>query len=227
MATFDGLVKEVLPYVPGCPDSLVLNNLRSATIDLCEKSKAYVCDLDAITTVSGVYEYEFDQPTGTDVHQVLWMTYDGNDLDPITPRSLELNYPDWRDRSAIPQVYLQKDVNSFWLVPVPNSTLSNGVLASVALKPKRTSNNIDTKFSDSYRDGIIYGALHRLLRIPNRDWTDIGSANNYFSLFSEEVRQAELKGRGGDLGVPRKVHYKGVGLNPRKRYRRYGKAIDY
>ena len=97
MATFDGLVKEVLPYVPGCPDSLVLNNLRSATIDLCEKSKAYVCDLDAITTVSGVFEYEFDQPTGTDVHQVLWMTYDGNDLDPITPRSLELNYPDWRD----------------------------------------------------------------------------------------------------------------------------------
>ena len=227
MATFDGLVKEVLPYVPGCPDSLVLNNLRSATIDLCEKSKAYVCDLDAITTVSGVFEYEFDQPTGTDVHQVLWMTYDGNDLDPITPRSLELNYPDWRDRSAIPQVYLQKDVNTFWLVPVPNSTISNGVLASVALKPKRTSNNIDTKFSDSYRDGIIYGALHRLLRIPNRDWTDIGSANNYFSLFSEEVRQAELKGRGGDLGVPRKVHYKGVGLNPRKRYRRYGKEIDY
>ena len=227
MATFDGLVKEVLPYVPGCPDSLVLNNLRSATIDLCEKSKAYIYDLDAITTVSGVYEYEFDQPTGTDVHQILWMTYNGDDLDPITPRSLELNYPDWRDRSALPQVYLQKDVNSFWLVPVPNATLSNGILVSVALKPKRTSNNIDTKFSDSYRDGIIYGALHRLLRIPNRDWTDVGSANNYFSLFSEEVRQAELKGRGGDLGVPRKVHYKGVGLNPRKRYRRYGKEIDY
>ena len=33
---------------------------------------------------------------------------DGNDLDPISPRSLELNYPDWRDKSGIPTVYLQK-----------------------------------------------------------------------------------------------------------------------
>ena len=42
MATFDSLVKEVLPYVPGCPNTLVETNLRSATIELCEKSKAYV-----------------------------------------------------------------------------------------------------------------------------------------------------------------------------------------
>tara|TARA_R110002012_G_scaffold214683_2_gene385764 strand:+ start:2442 stop:3125 length:684 start_codon:yes stop_codon:yes gene_type:complete len=227
MAAFDGLVKEILPYVPGCPDTLVLNTLRAATIDLCEKSKAYVFDLDPISTVSGVYEYDFDQPTATEVHQVLWMTYNGNDLDPITPRSLELNFPDWRDRSSIPQVYLQKNPNTFCVIPVPNATLSNGLMLSVALKPTRTASSIDTTFSNQYRDGIVYGTLHRLLRIPNRDWSDINSANNYFTLFSEEVRQAELKGRGGDLGVPRKVHYKGVGLNPRKRYRRYGKEIDY
>mgnify|MGYP003150577655 FL=1 len=78
MASFSSLVKEVLPYVPNCPDALIESNLRSATIELCERSKAYVYDLDPITTISGVYEYEFDQPTGTDVHQILWMTYDGD-----------------------------------------------------------------------------------------------------------------------------------------------------
>ena len=227
MAAFDGLIKEILPYVPGCPDTLVLSHLRSATIDLCEKSKAHVFDLDPISTVSGVYEYDFDQPVGTEVHQILWMTYDGNDLDPITPRSLELNYPDWRDRTSRPQVYLQKNANTFWAVPVPNATLSNGLLLSVALKPTRTSSSIDTAFSNTYRDGIIYGTLHRLLRIPSKEWSDPRSANDYFSLFNEEVKQAELKGRGGDLGVPRKVHYKGVGTNPRKRYKRYGREIDY
>ena len=54
MATYDSLVKEVLPYVPGCPDSLVINHLRAATIETCEKSKAYVQDLDPISTVAGV-----------------------------------------------------------------------------------------------------------------------------------------------------------------------------
>jgi len=227
MASFDSLVKEVLPYVAGCPDTLVENHIRSATIEFAERSKAYIFDLDPITTVSGVYEYDFDAPTGTEVHQILWITFDGNDMDPISPRSLELNYPDWRDRTGRPNVYLQKTPSTFWLVPVPGSTLSNGVLASVALKPTRTTSNIDTTFSNTYRDGIIYGALYRLLRIPQREWSDTRAANEYFALFNEEVRQAELKARGGDLGVRRLVKYKGVGGSSRKRYKRYGSEIDY
>lgn len=227
MAAFDSLLKEVLPYVPGCPDNLVLNNLRSATIELCEKSKAYVYDLDVITSISGVYEYEFDQPTGTDVHQILWMTYDGEDLDPISPRSLELNFPDWRSKNGTPQVYLQKSPDLFNVMPIPNSTNTNGFRLSVALKPTRTSNNIDTDFSNDYRDGIIFGTLYRLLRIPSREWTDVMAASDYRALFEQEVKQAELRARSGDLGVRRIVQYKGVGLNPRKRYRRYGKEVDY
>lgn len=227
MASYSSLVKEILPYVPTCPDSLVESNLRSATIELCEKSKAYVLDLDPITSISGVFEYDFDQPTGTSVHQILWLTYDGEDLDPTSPRSLELNYPDWRDKSSIPHVYLQKNPNTFWLVPIPNSTKSNAIQMSVALKPTRTSNNIDTTFSNDYRDGIIYGTLYRLLRMPSREWSDPIAARDYLALFNQEVQQAELRARGGDLGVRRLVKYKGVGLSPRKRYKRYGREIDY
>ena len=227
MASFSSLVKDILPYVPTCPDSLVESTLRSACIEFAERSKAYVYDLDPITTISGVYEYEFDQPSGTDVHQILWMTYDGDDLDPISPRSLELNYPDWRDKTSLPQVYLQKNPSTFWVIPVPNSSVTNGLLLSVALKPSRTTSNIDTTFSNSYRDWIVYGTLYRLLRIPAKDWTDPRAASDYLNLFNQEIVQAELKARGGDLGVRRVVKYKGAGMSPRKRYKRYGSEIDY
>ena len=225
MASFESLVKDVLPYVPGCPDSLIQTNIRSAAIELCEKSKAFTFDLDPITTISGEYEYEFDQPSGTDVHQILWATYDGHDLDPISPRSLELNYPDWRDKTGTPTVYLQKTVNTFWLVPVPND--GKELLINVALKPTRTTNNIDTEFSNTYRDGIIYGTIFRLLRIPQKVWTDPIASADYFNLFQAEIADAELKGRGGDTGVKRTVKYKGAGLSPRKRYGRYGRELDY
>lgn len=227
MASFSSLVKEVIPYVPGCPDSLIEQHLRSATIELCEKSKAYVFDLDPITSISGVYEYDFDQPTGTDVYQILWAIYDGEDLDPISPRSLELNYPDWRDKSGTPNVFLQKNPNTFWLIPVPGATKSNAIQLSVALKPTRSSNNIDTTFANDYRDGIIYGTLYRLLRMPAREWSDPAAAGDYLSLFNEEVKQAELRARAGDMGVRRLVKYKGVGTTPRKKYKRYGREIDY
>ena len=224
MAAYSSLVKEVLPYVPLCPDSLVEQNLRSATIEFCERSKAYILDIDPFNTISGVYEYDFDIPTGTEVHQILLMTHDGRDMDPISPRSLELNYPDWRNRTGNPHVYLQKTSTTFWIVPVPSG--SKQVITSVALKPSRTSNNIDTTISNTYRDAIIYGTLYRLLRMPNREWTDIGAAQEYLFQFNVEIQQAELRARGGDLGVKRTVKYKGIGL-PRRRYGKYGKEIDY
>tara|TARA_R100000234_G_scaffold119044_2_gene100959 strand:+ start:190 stop:864 length:675 start_codon:yes stop_codon:yes gene_type:complete len=224
MANFSSLVKEILPYVPMCPDTLVESNLRSTTIELCERSKAYIHDMDPFTTVSGVYEYDFDIPVGTAVHQILYMTHDGRDMDPISPRSLEYNYPDWRDRTGQPHVYLQKSPTTFWLVPVPSG--GKEIIMSLALKPTRTSNNIDTTFSNDYRDGIIYGTLYRLLRMPSREWTDINAAREYLLQFNQEIQQAELRARGGDLGVKRTVRYKGIG-KPRRRYGRYGKEIDY
>ena len=214
----------MLPYVPLCPDTLAEQAIRSATIEFCERSKAYILDMDPFNTISGVYEYDFEIPTGTEVHQVLYMTYNGRDMDPISPRSLELNYPDWRDRTGNPHVYLQKTPTTFWVVPVPSG--SDQIIASVALKPTRSSNNIDTTISNTYRDAIIYGALYRLLRMPHREWSDIGAAQEYSFQFSQEIQQAELRARGGDLGVKRTVKYKGIGM-PRRRYGKYGKEIDY
>jgi len=224
MATYTSLVKEILPYVPLCPDALVEQHIRAATIEFCERSKAYILDMDPFNTTAGVYEYDFDIPVATEVHQVLYMTHDGNDMDPISPRSLELNYPDWRNRTGSPHVYLQKSSSLFWIVPVPSG--SKEVIASVALKPTRTSNNIDSTVSNQYRDAIIYGALYRLLRMPGREWTDVGAAREYLAQFNNEITQAELRARGGDLGVKRTVKYKGVG-KPRRRYGRYGREIDY
>tara|TARA_B100000902_G_scaffold260268_1_gene246502 strand:- start:14161 stop:14835 length:675 start_codon:yes stop_codon:yes gene_type:complete len=224
MATYTSLVKEILPYVPLCPDALVEQHIRAATIEFCERSKAYILDMDPFNTTAGVYEYDFDIPVATEVHQVLYMTHDGNDMDPISPRSLELNYPDWRNRTGSPHVYLQKSSSLFWIVPVPSG--SKEVIASVALKPTRTSNNIDSTVSNQYRDAILYGALYRLLRMPGREWTDVGAAREYLAQFNNEIMQAELRARGGDLGVKRTVKYKGVG-KPRRRYGRYGREIDY
>lgn len=225
MASYSSLVKEVLPYVPLCPDSLVEQHLRSAAIEFCERSKAYVLDMDPFNTISGVYEYDFEIPSGTEVHQILYMTHDGKDMDPISPRSLELNYPDWRDRTGNPHVYLQKTPTSFWVVPVPSG--SKQIITSVALKPSRSSSNIDTTIANSYRDGLVYGALYRLLRMPKREWTDIGAAQEYGYQFGLEIRQAELRARGGDLGVKRTVKYKGLGMPRRRGGRKYGQEIDY
>ena len=217
-------MKDVLPYVPGCPDTMVENALRSSSIELCEKAAVYTKELDAISTVSGIYEYEFGQPAGTKVDKIIWAMYDGRDLEAITPRGLAAQKPKWRDgnNNSTPEHFLQISPEAFWLIPIPDTTNATGILMNVSLKPSRSSNNILTQIADDYRDGIIFGALYRLLRMPARDWWDPHAAGDYAGLFRQTVEDAEIKARRADVGVGRTVVYSGVGVPPVRRYRRYG-----
>ena len=194
MASFEAFMKDVLPYVPGCPDTVVENALRSSTIELCEKAAVYTKELDTITTVAGSYEYEFGQPTGTKVDKIIWGIYDGKDLEAITPRMLESRKPKWREsnNTATPEYFLQLSPYLFWLIPVPDTTKASGIIMNVSLKPSRSSNNILTQVADDYRDGIIFGALWRLLRMPQRDWSDTQAAMDYAGLFGHTVQDAEI-----------------------------------
>jgi len=224
MASFESFMKDVLPYVPGCPDTVVENALRSSSIELCEKAAVYTKELDPISTVAGIFEYEFGQPAGTKVDKIIWAIYNGKDLEAITPRGLESRKPKWRESSnlATPEYFMQQSPDLFWVVPIPDTNLTNGVILNVSLKPSRSSNNIATEIADDYRDGIIFGALYRLLRMPARDWTDPNAARDYAGLFASTVQEAEIKARRADIGVGRTVKYSGVGVSASRRYRRYG-----
>src|SRR6056300_1273789 len=94
---YETLLPEIIPMVPGCPDTLIENTVRSAVIELCEKTGVYQLELDTITSIAGIYEYEFEPPSCTAVHKVMWVFHEGNDLEPITSGLLEQRKPGWRD----------------------------------------------------------------------------------------------------------------------------------
>ena len=82
--------------VPSCPDTLIENSIRSALIEICEKTGVYQQELDPVTTIANLFEYDLEPPSGTVVHEILWVTYDCTDLEPITSALLEQRIPEWR-----------------------------------------------------------------------------------------------------------------------------------
>lgn len=212
MATsYETLLPEILPMVPGCPDTLIENTVRQAAIEFCEKTGIYQMELDPVTTVGGVYEYDLEPPSGTSVHKIMWVTHDGKDLEPITTTLLEQRKPDWRnsDHYGCPEYFVKQGV-SFWLAPVPAATMPMSTTLRVQLKPTHRSTACDDSVMSDYRDSIVNGALYRLLRIPGRDWTDYSGAQIYGTLFAEGLVRAEREARHADTGVARKVRYGGV-----------------
>ena len=55
---YDTLLPDVLSMVPACPEVIAERAIRSAAIELCEKTDAYQKQLDPITVVAGIYEYD-------------------------------------------------------------------------------------------------------------------------------------------------------------------------
>jgi hypothetical protein len=212
MATvkYETLFADILPMVQGCPDPLIINAIRAAVIEFCEKTGAYQVELEPITTISGTYEYDLEAPTGYNVHKIVWLTYEGNDLETSTPTLVEQNYSNWRASTGTPEVYVKASQNLFQLIPVPDSTRASSVRLRAQLKPNRASTSCDSAILDDYRDAIVNGALFRILRIPSRDWSDLQASILYSKLYQEGVLDAERRARGADSGVARKTNYGGL-----------------
>jgi hypothetical protein len=222
--SYEALLPDILPMVPGCPDSLIKNNIRAAVIELCERASVYQAELDPLTTVGNIYEYDLEAPSGTAVQKILWITHEGKDLEPLTSTLLEQRIPKWREGNGVPEYYVQQGSALVWLAPIPTATGVSSTIVRAVLKPTHTSSACDDGVMNDYRDTIINGALFRLLRIPNKEWTDLQGASVYGSLFNEGTMIAERKARGADTGVARRVRYGGTTGAWRTRRRHYGRG---
>lgn len=207
---YETLLPDVLSLVPACPEMLAERAIRSAVIELCEKTDAYQKQLDPVTAVANIYEYDLEPPAGTIVHRIVWVTYDGKPLEPVSSGLLEQRKENWREETGTPEYFIKQGLDQFNLVPVPSATLFRGVEIRVALKPTQTSSSCDDEIMTDYRDTIINGALFRLCRMPSQDWTDFNAASVYNSLFNEGLVYAERRARQADNPIVAKVRYGGV-----------------
>lgn len=216
---YDTLLPDVLSMVPACPEVTAERAIRSAVIDICEKTDVYQEQLDPITAVKGIFEYDLEPPTGTVVHRIVWVTYDGKPLEPVSTGLLEQRKENWRNSSGTPEYFVKQNLTQFYLVPIPAETLSQGVQIRVALKPTHTSTACNDTVMTDYRDTIINGALFRLTRMPAQDFTDFNAAGVYNTLYNEGLVYAERRSRQADNPVFAKVRY--GGLERGRRTRKY------
>jgi hypothetical protein len=224
MALYESLLPEIIPMVPGCPDTLIENNIRAAVIELCEKAAVLQAELDPVTTIAGIYEYDLEPPTDTVVHKIMWVVHDGKEIEPISTNLLEQRKQNWRDADnrGTPEYFVKTSQSLFWMVPVPNETKASSTILRVQLKPTQTSTTAHDELMSEYRDTIVNGALFRLLRLPSKDWTDFAGAQVYGSLFAEGIAQADRRARNADAGIARKVAYGGIHSSFSRRRNRYG-----
>jgi len=104
------------------------------------------------------------------------------------------------DASNCPRYYALKDGEIYI-----DGTTDLGVLdVEVILQPTRNIEEIPDEVADMWYDDIRNGVISRVLLMPRRDWTDIGSAKNYGMLYQEGLESAKREAR-NDRSRPKRT----------------------
>lgn len=216
MATLSAFYPYVLPDVMGCPEMTADVAIRGALIEFCEKSHVLQRDLDPVTVVRGIVDYDLDPPANQLVARIMRVWYKDRELTATAPDNINnaevyntLFTGADKERSE-PRIYLQKDERTFTIYPIPQDTVANGLTIRAALKPTRAAEEVDDVLFEDYAETIAHGAKYRLLSMASKPWTNGPAASAALTMFNSGINVARQRASRGHTRADLRVRLTGV-----------------
>jgi hypothetical protein len=201
------LVRYVAPEVLGCPSALIEREIVLATIDLCERGKAWSLTQEIGALTNGWREYSVELPTHARVARVERVFLDGKPLVPISIDDLPLVLPNWPTaQGPEPRYYnAPEDDETIVVYPIPTNPPTKTLSAKVTYAPTLAATVIDDRLASRHIEAIKQGALARLLDLPQQTWTDHVLAERRRLQFESSIQASrvdfEYDGVSGSLRV--------------------------
>lgn len=198
---FSAWSPEVLPWAPGAPDGLIVQAVRSAAREFCERTRAWVLWLDPATAGEGVgQELDFELPSKTELVRIEQVTVDG--------RPLDIDH--YREAPADPALFegdgkaaMAKDTKVLALTG--NWAGAEAVQVQVSLMPAEDSVSMDTTVASRFRDAIASGARFELLSLPGVPFSNERVAGQQRDLFEKAIAAASVRAY---MGFTRRVPHR-------------------
>ena len=211
MKKYETFLDEVLPHVPGCTNEIAIQAIKNTVIDFCEKTLILQVDHDPVTVIAGEVDYDLEPPEGYLVTKIIRAWFKNNELTPVGPDDIDKPALYNRDFAGVdagradPNVITQKDERTFSLFPIPLNTDPLALTIRVALKPSRSSTEVEDNINEDYAETIAPGALTRLFLSPGKPYSNpqIGVARN--QLYQVGVNLARQRATSGFVRSSRQV----------------------
>lgn len=201
----DELGVEALIAAPGCPETLVARMLRQSAVDFYRETKAWRVTTEVAPVIKGNREVELDTPANTQLVMLYWAKLDDKSLELVSSQKLstKVGKPTALAAEGLTRVVLLN-------VTPEDSFLRNGLVARVALAPTVELNDLPAELFSAHRDGILYGAISRLLAMPNVAWGNLQDAQVYAGMAASVKQSARREAESLQAPVVRKVRYGGI-----------------
>lgn len=201
---FSTMESLLAPSVPGVPLPMMVNYVRTAAIEACEKTFAWRFQQEDVRLTPGVYEYEYEVPADTEVCGVIHVANNGEPISFIVQEDLHGYYPDWpataTTKRGTPRFVTQFEPDHFLVAPVPDNAKTYDLRMFLALKPTPDAEGMDKTVFDELEQVIMHGALQHLLVLPDKSWSDRELATYHAKQYTYKTASRRAK---ANLGVGR------------------------
>ena len=196
---------EALIAAPGCPETVVDRMIVQSATDFYRETQAWRHITDPCAVARGRPAVELEVLEHTMVCRLYWVRLDGELLSAVSMRDIT------RDEGT-PTAYAAHGLsNTVTLDRIPDKSYGrNGVVASVALAPVAGCTELPDELYAAHRDGILYGAVARLLAIPNVSWGNLNDARVFASMAQGVKDAAQREAQALQSPVARTVRYGGI-----------------
>ncbi len=195
MANISNWLNEVSVKVPGAIKDDIDSTSRSIIREFCVKTLLYIRQLTPFDLVAGQVNYTLvppDAETGIvgvercEINSVP-VAYASEDL-------LNRTSEAWTNIETDSPVNVMIDVEKILkLKESPTTTILDGIVVWVSLKPSPTSDEVPDFIYEDWFDCILYGILARLFKTPSKTYTNINLGVFYEREYKGELTRAKGK----------------------------------
>ena len=182
-------VNLVAPYAPGAGNLMIVQELRLAARRFLKETRMLWLDVGPHSFNALEATYQPVLPTGTSICGAESMRWLGSPIHKTNRETLNQMATDWTESHATsPSNYLFDDEATLRVYPKPTDAVADALKGRLFLMPSMASTAVDDRIFEHYSPAIAAGALHEMLMMIGKPWSNAERAKYYGNLY------AELKG---------------------------------
>ena len=198
MAIWSDFHSGVAHHVPGCPNPLLDQALCRSAAAFFRRAKVWTVWLEPITMASSLQTYELEAPEDTDIVSLQKATLNGHEL-PVAAFRLLTKNPQSQTMRERALISTDRSTVSVLMAQPAKTKLDIQAVITVSQEAK----GLPDLHATFYREPIVAGALHRLLRVPG-PFYDAQAAKEALQAFEQAVAREQTQSFQGPLGqMPR------------------------
>ena len=198
MAIWSDFHSDVAHHVPGCPNPLLDQALCRSAAAFFRRAKVWTVWLEPITMAGSLQTYELEPPEDTDIVTIQKATLNGHEL-PVAAFRLLTKNPQSQTMRERALISTDRSTVSVLLAQPAKTKLEIQVVITVSQDAK----GLPDLHATFYREPIVTGALHRLLRVPG-PFYNAQAAKEALQAFEEAIGREQTQSFQGPLGqMPR------------------------